>query len=61
LLDGTNGAGCLIPVPLSNLPCTRVFFTAEIDRVMKKVDEGCDLFDEIYLKGTLDIYFPAGV
>lgn len=25
--------------------------TAEIDRVMKKVDEGCDLFDEIWLKG----------
>jgi len=23
---------------------------------MKKVDEGCDLFDEIYLKGKL---FPA--
>lgn len=26
-------------------------FAAEIDRVMKKVDEGAELFDEIWLKG----------
>jgi CCR4-NOT transcription complex subunit 3 len=40
------------PGPMPYLTFAVLWIAAEIDRVLKKVDEGAEFFDEIWLKGT---------